>query len=62
MVTYALWGDPKHKDPAMCHRWGWFQNPLRDMLQSVGMERIEFFDPRYHFPFRDMRVECYKAS
>ena len=62
MTTYALWGDPKYKDPAMCHRWGWFETPLRQMLQSVGMERIEFLDPRYHFPFRDMRVECYKVS
>jgi len=62
MTTYALWGDPKYKDPAMCHRWGWFETPLRQMLQSVGMERIEFLDPRYHFPFRDMRIECYKVS
>jgi hypothetical protein len=24
------------------------------------MQKVEFFEPRYHFPFRDMRVECYK--
>jgi len=61
MTLLALYGDPKHKQPAMCHKWGWFQEPLRQMLESVGMERIEFCSPKYHFPFRDMRIECYKA-
>jgi ubiquinone/menaquinone biosynthesis C-methylase UbiE len=62
MSLYALYGDPRHKEPAMCHRWGWFEVPLRQMLESVGMERIEFKEPNYHFPFRDMRIECYKGS
>jgi ubiquinone/menaquinone biosynthesis C-methylase UbiE len=62
MTLHALYGDPKYKDPAMCHRWGWFEVPLRQMLESVGMERIEFKEPNYHFPFRDMRIECYKGS
>ncbi len=61
MTLLALYGDPKHKQSAMCHKWGWFQEPLRQMLESVGMERIEFCVPKYHFPFRDMRIECYKA-
>ena len=62
MSLYALYGDPRHKEPAMCHRWGWFEVPLKQMLESVGMERIEFKEPNYHFPFRDMRIECYKGS
>ena len=62
MTLNALYGDPKYKNEAMCHHWGWFQVPLSQMLESVGMQRIEFFEPRYHFPFRDMRVECYKES
>ena len=62
MTLHALYGDPKYKDPAMCHRWGWFEVPLKQMLESVGMERIEFKEPNYHFPFRDMRIECYKGS
>ena len=62
MTTFALWGDPKYKAEAMCHRWGWFQRPLHDMLQLVGMQNITFCEPRYHFPFRDMRVECLKGS
>ena len=61
MTLMALYGDPKHKSEAMCHKWGWFQNPLRNMLESVGMTEIKFCEPNYHFPFRDMRVECLKA-
>jgi predicted SAM-dependent methyltransferase len=61
MTMWALYGDPKHKSIPMTHKWGWFQNPLRDMLESVGMTEIKFCEPNYHFPFRDMRVECLKA-
>ena len=61
MTLMALYGDPKHKSIPMTHKWGWFQNPLRDMLESVGMTEIKFCEPNYHFPFRDMRVECLKA-
>jgi len=61
MTLMALYGDPKHKSIPMTHKWGWFQNPLKDMLESVGMTEIKFCEPNYHFPFRDMRVECLKA-
>lgn len=61
MTLMALYGDPKHKSIPMTHKWGWFQRPLHDMLESVGMTEIKFCEPNYHFPFRDMRVECLKA-
>ena len=60
MTIYALWGDPKHKDPAMCHKWGYFQDGLRNLLETVGMREITFTEPRYHFACRDMRVEAVK--
>ena len=60
MTLYALYGDPKYKDPVMCHRWIWFTEPLHRMLESVGMREITDCDPRYHFPFRDMRIESLK--
>jgi SAM-dependent methyltransferase len=60
MTIYALWGDPKHKSIAMCHKWGYFQGALRSLLEYSGMREIQFFDPRYHFVCRDMRVECIK--
>ena len=60
MTMLALWGDPKDKSVPMCHKWGYFKTPLQELLQSAGMKRISFEKPRYHFPFRDMRVECYR--
>src|SRR3990167_1420576 len=24
MTLHAMFGDPQHEDPAMCHKWGWF--------------------------------------
>ena len=60
MTLLALYGDPKHKAEPMTHKWGYFQEMLRDLLQVVGMREITFMPPRYHFKCRDMRVECVK--
>jgi len=56
----ALYGDPQHQDPLMCHHWLWFTVPLKLMLKSIGMREIQVCEARYHFPFRDFRVECIK--
>ena len=61
MSIHAIYGDPKYKSVAMTHKWGWFQTPLKGMLEMVGFTDIKFCEPNYHFPFRDMRVECLKA-
>tara|TARA_R110000868_G_scaffold176513_3_gene414238 strand:- start:9638 stop:10069 length:432 start_codon:yes stop_codon:yes gene_type:complete len=60
MTLMALYGDPRHKAVGMMHKWGWFTEPLREMLQTVGMRDIRQCDPRYHFVCRDMRFECVK--
>lgn len=60
MSMWALWGDGKHHDPAMCHKYGWFQKTLMDLLTSIGMREVQSTTPRYHFQFRDMRIECLK--
>lgn len=60
MTLNAMWGDPKYKHEAMCHKWGYFKNTLQALLENVGMKNVQFTKPRYHFPFRDMRVECQK--
>lgn len=60
LSMWAMWGDPKHEDPGMCHKWGYFNSTLRELLTAAGMREITFMKPRYHFPFRDMRVECVK--
>lgn len=59
---WALWGDPKHKSPAMCHRWGWTLDSVEKLLASVGFTNIQQETPRYHFKERDMRVTCHKGA
>lgn len=60
MSVHAIWGDPKYKDPLMCHKVGFFQSQLRDILQECGMQNVKVCNARYHFPPRDMRFECEK--
>ncbi len=60
MTLLPLYGDPKHRDPAMCHPYGWFTSMLVEMLEFVGMREITVCEARYHFIFRDFRVECIK--
>ena len=60
MTTHALFGDPKHEDPAMMHRWIYSIHEMRELLTNAGMREIEFCAPRYHFPGRDMRLESIK--
>jgi ubiquinone/menaquinone biosynthesis C-methylase UbiE len=55
-----IWGDPKHKDPAMCHRWGYFKSDMVNLLNQAGFVDVAHEDPRYHFPMRDMRVVATK--
>ena len=56
----ALYGDPKHRDPLMCHKWGYMIEHLRRLLEFVGMRNIVKKDALYHFRFRDVRFECIK--
>ena len=60
MSMHALYGDPQHQDELMTHHWLWFKEPLREILEKVGFRQIEFQEARYHFRFRDLRVECIK--
>lgn len=56
----ALWGDPRHKDPAMCHRWGYFACDMQHILGKAGFAEIKHETARYHFPTRDMRFTATK--
>lgn len=60
MTTMALWGDPGHQEPMMVHRWGYFNKTLCALLERCGMREVKICPTRYHFEFRDMRVEGIK--
>ena len=55
-----LWGDPRFKNVAMCHKWGYFYATIREELVKAGFKDIKFEDARYHFKNRDMRVTAVK--
>lgn len=57
---FVFWGDPKYKDPYMVHRWGYTKAMLEEALTLAAFREVTFMEPRYHFPQRDMRVECFK--
>lgn len=59
---WAFWGDPKHKSVPMCHKWGYTEDMLRELLEKVGFVNIQAEEPRYHFKERDMRVTAQKES
>ncbi len=60
MTLYALYGKSSESEPAMQHKFGYFQNELGALLERIGMKDIRMMKPNYHFPFRDFRVECVK--
>lgn len=60
MTILPLYGDPKHKDPLMMHKWSYFTSDLVALLQKIGMREIKIMSPRYHFACRDMRAEAIK--
>jgi predicted SAM-dependent methyltransferase len=58
---WAFWGDPKHHDPLMAHKFGYTYDMLQKLLLRVGFEEITFERPQYHFAERDMRVVALKG-
>lgn len=60
MSLYVFWGDPRYKNELMNHRYGYTTDMIKTALLEAGLESIELCEPRYHFPFRDMRIEAIK--
>ena len=62
MSWNALWGDPREKNPAMCHRWAYTEFDVYGELERAGFVDVFRTEARYHFPIRDMRIEAFKPS
>lgn len=58
MTWFAFWGDPKHQNPLMVHKWGYTREMLTRLVIDAGFENAEILEARYHFPMRDMRLEA----
>ena len=60
---WPLYGDPNHRDPLMCHKWGWTPDTLRTALVQAGFGLcVHFNDPPQHHVGapRDFRIEVIK--
>lgn len=63
MAMWPLYGDPGHKDPFMCHRWGYTRTTAAALLERCGFGSTKQMEPRTHGARadRDMRLEAIKA-
>lgn len=62
---WGAWGDPRFKDPYMCHRWGWSPDTLKEFLKKHGFTNIKHLATVYHpagRDHRDMRIEANKPK
>lgn len=63
LCMWPLYGDPKTKDPYMCHRWGYTPDTLKRLLKDNGFTRIQAMAPQTHGRRvnRDMRLEAIRV-
>ncbi len=56
--TWGLWGDPNHKNPLYCHKWGYTPASLTDLFVEAGFKRalVTQEAAETHFPVRDCRL------
>jgi predicted SAM-dependent methyltransferase len=56
MTYWALYGDPRYKDPLMMHRWCYGTNQMLKLLAQAGFVELRQEHPQFHQPIRDMRI------
>jgi len=62
MTFWGLYGDPNHKNPAMCHKWAYTFNMLEGLLSEIGFINIKEEIPQFHVKERDMRIIAFKQE
>lgn len=60
MTMFAFYGDGSHRDPYMCHPYGYTPKSIEAMLRNAGFTSIFHKPPQTHGARknRDMRVEA----
>lgn len=64
LSMWGLYGDPRYKDPHMCHPWGWTFKTIKPVLESAGFVDVTEGITHWHASgrvVRDFRVEAIKA-
>jgi predicted SAM-dependent methyltransferase len=62
LTMWGLYGDPNHRNDAMCHKWCYSVSELTELLEKIGMQNIESQVPQFHVKVRDMRVVSQKPQ
>lgn len=62
LTMWPLYGDPGHKNPYMCHKWGYTNRTIKALLKGAGFGDIHISEPITHGckTNRDMRVTAIK--
>lgn len=60
LTLLGIFGDPRDPRPGMLHSWAYTKAEIATALEQCGFERIEFMEPKFHLPARDMRIEAVK--
>ena len=56
MTFWAIYGDPRHQDPAMMHHWCYSKSQLARLMTQAGLVDVRSEPVQFHHPIRDMRV------
>lgn len=61
LTMWGLFGDPKWKNEAMCHRWCYSIAEMSHLMERAGL-KVEAMEAQTHQPIRDMRLEGRKCA
>lgn len=57
LTMLGIFGDPREENIKMLHQWCYTRQELEAILVKSGFE-VEFENPKFHVPKRDLRVVC----
>lgn len=59
-TTLGIFGDPRDPKPDMMHAWAYTKEELTEIIAQAGFTDVQYMEPKFHFPQRDMRIEATK--
>ena len=62
---WGVFGDPRSRDPFMMHKWAWWFDSLKPVVEAAGFIKIVEQETRFHGAgrgIRDFRLEAIKPS
>lgn len=63
MGMWPAYGDPRDKNPLMCHKWAYWFDSLKPLVESIGFRSVKELPTQFHAigrDHRDFRLEARK--